>query len=62
MKRTQQEPYQSPDVAQEIMEKVLQTLRQSEVYIDDVGAFSDMDVASAAIETILERLQKMASQ
>jgi hypothetical protein len=44
------------------MEKVLQTLRQSEVYIDDVGAFSDMDVASAAIETILERLQKMASQ
>ena len=50
---------QSPDVAQEIMEDVLQGLDDVEVYIDDIGIFS-MDWPShvQALHCVLHRLQE----
>ena len=32
---------QSPDIAQEIMEDVLRDIEEAEVYIDDIGIFSN---------------------
>jgi hypothetical protein len=48
---------QSPDVAQEIMEKVLQDIKDVECYIDDIGAFNnDWESHLKLIAVILERL------
>jgi hypothetical protein len=49
----------SPDIAQEAMENVLSGIKDADVYIDDVGAFSDdWDHHVNLIATILQRLGK----
>ena len=49
---------QSPDVAQEIMEKVLHAIKDIEIYIDDIACFSnDWDRHLNLLETVLKRLQ-----
>ena len=48
----------SPDMAQEIMEQVLSNLEDTEVYLDDIAAFSShFDSHIALLEKILQRLQ-----
>jgi hypothetical protein len=49
---------QSPDVAQDIMEKVLKDIAEIETYIDDIGCFND-DWKShlTTLQVVLERLQ-----
>jgi transposase InsO family protein len=49
---------QSPDVAQEIMEDVLRGIANVEVYIDDIGVFSDSwEEHLATLRRVLQRLQ-----
>ena len=48
----------SPDMAQEIMEQVLSNLEDTEVYLDDIAAFSsDCDSHISLLEKILQHLQ-----
>ena len=49
---------QSPDIAQEIMERVLRAIDDIEVYIDDIACFSNtFDAHMELIDTVLDRLQ-----
>ena len=50
---------QSPDIAQEIMERVLKNLPEIEIYIDDIGIFSDTSWEEhiTSINKVLSRLQ-----
>ncbi len=49
----------SPDIAQAAMENVLSGIKDADVYIDDVGAFSDdWDHHVNLIATILQRLRE----
>ena len=48
----------SPDMAQEIMEQVLSSLKDAEVYLDDIAAFSSQfESHISLLEKILQRLQ-----
>ncbi len=48
----------SPDSAQEVMENILRDVEDAEVYIDDIGAFSQSwDSHMALLRTILTKLQ-----
>ena len=48
----------SPDIAQEVMENIFQDIEDTDVYIDDVGAFSnDWKHYNALLDQILGRLQ-----
>jgi hypothetical protein len=48
----------SPDYAQEVMEKVFWEVEDTEVYIDDIGPFSQSwDNHIALLRTILTKLQ-----
>ncbi len=48
----------SPDYAQEVMENILRDVEDAEVYIDDIGAFSQSwDSHMALLRTILTKLQ-----
>ncbi len=50
-------PKCSPDIAQEAMENILSDIEDANVYIDDVGAFSnDWDHNVNLLPTILLRL------
>ncbi len=47
----------SPDIAQAAMENVLSDIEDADIYIDDVGAFSDVrDHHIILLATILQRL------
>ncbi len=49
----------SPDIAQAAMENLLSGIKDADVYIDDVGAFSDnWDHHFDLIATILRRLRE----
>jgi hypothetical protein len=49
----------SPDIAQAAMENVLPDIEDANIYIDDVGAFSDdWDRHVKLIATILQRLRE----
>jgi hypothetical protein len=49
----------SPDIAQAAMENVLSDIKDANIYIDDVGAFSnDWDHHVNLLATILRRLRK----
>ena len=49
---------QSPDIAQEIMERVLRAIDDIEVYIDDIACFSnDFDSNIALLDLVFNRLQ-----
>ena len=49
----------SPDIAQAAMENVLSGIKDADIYIDDVGAFSnDWDHHVNLIATILQRLHE----
>ena len=56
----------SPDFAQEVMESVLHDIEETEVYIDDVGAFSarsadparDWSDHIAVLDKVLTRLEE----
>ena len=49
----------SPDIAQAAMENVLSSIEDADIYIDDVGAFSDnWDHHVNLIATILQRLRE----
>jgi hypothetical protein len=49
----------SPDIAQAAVENVLSEIKDSDVYINDVGAFSnDLDHHVNLIATILQQLHK----
>jgi hypothetical protein len=49
----------SPDIAQAVMEKLLSDIKDANVYINDVGAFSDdWDHHVKLIATILRRLRE----
>jgi hypothetical protein len=51
----------SPDIAQAAMKNVLSDIEDADIYIDDVGAFSNhWDHHVKLIATILRRLVKMA--
>ena len=48
----------SPDIAQEIMELVLDNIEDTEVYLDDIATFSDnFDSHLLLLDKILSRLQ-----
>jgi hypothetical protein len=48
----------SPDYAQEVMENIFQDVEDAEVYIEDIGAFSQSwDDHIALLRTILTKLQ-----
>jgi hypothetical protein len=48
----------SPDYAQEVMENIFRDVDNAEVYIDDIGAFSQSwDAHMALLRTILTKLQ-----
>ncbi len=48
----------SPDFAQEAMENIFQEVEDAEVYIDDIGAFSNLwDKHMALLSNILTLLQ-----
>jgi hypothetical protein len=48
----------SPDYTQEVMENIFQDIKDAEVYIDDIGAFSQSwDDHIATLRTILTNLQ-----
>jgi hypothetical protein len=48
----------SPDYAQEVMENIIRDVEDAEVYIDDIGAFSQSwDSHMALLCTILTKLQ-----
>ena len=48
----------TPDVAQETMENIFHNVEDAEVYIDDIGAFSDTwEHHMKLLCTILEKLQ-----
>ena len=47
----------SPDFAQEVMENIFHDVTDADVYIDDVGAFSNSwDSHMSVLDTILSRL------
>ena len=48
----------SPDFAQEVMENILRDIRETDVYIDDVGCFSDSwEAHIALLDKVLGRLK-----
>jgi hypothetical protein len=48
----------SPDYAQEVMENIFHAVNEAEVYIDDIGAFSDSwEHHLQLLRTILQKLQ-----
>ena len=48
----------SPDVAQEIMEEIFREIEDTEVYIDDIGAFSNSwEAHIELLDKILHKLQ-----
>jgi hypothetical protein len=48
----------SPDYTQEVIEDIFQDVEDTEVYIDDIGAFSQLwDDHIALLHTILTKLQ-----
>ena len=48
----------SPDFAQEIMENIFRDIDDAEVYIDDIGIFSDSwDQHMAVLRIVLQKLQ-----
>ena len=50
---------QSPDVAQEVMERVLEAIEDIEIYIDDIAAFSDTwDEHLELLDKVLSTLQE----
>ena len=51
---------QSPDIAQEIMERTLKAIEDIEVYIDDIGIFSK--TWSQHIKTLDEVLKRLESK
>ena len=49
----------SPDIAQEIMEHLLNTITDIEIYIDDIACFSqDYDQHMTLLDTVLSKLQQ----
>ena len=49
----------SPDIAQEIMERLLNTITDIEIYIDDIACFSqDYDQHMTLLDTVLSKLQQ----
>jgi hypothetical protein len=53
---------QSPDIAQEIMEHLLRDLDETDVYIDDVGIFSNSwDEHLTSLRKVLTILQSPTS-
>ncbi len=53
----------SPDYAQKVMENIFQDVKDAEVYIDHIGAFSQSrDDHIALLRTILTKLQDNGSQ
>jgi hypothetical protein len=52
----------SPDFAQEVMENIFRDIAEAEVYIDDIGVFSDSwEQHKATLRVVLQKLQKMDS-
>ena len=50
---------QSSDAAQCIMEEILQDMKEVEIYIDDIGIFSnDWETHMKSVHEVLDRLQK----
>jgi hypothetical protein len=48
----------SPDYAQEVMENICRDVKDTEIFIDDIGAFSQSwDDHMAQLYTILTKLQ-----
>jgi hypothetical protein len=51
----------SPDIAQAVMENILSDIKDANIYIDDVGAFSsDWNHHINLLATILRRLCKIS--
>jgi hypothetical protein len=49
---------QSPDFAQEIMEDIIRDMEETDVFLDDIGTFSDdFDDHLASLEKVLKRLE-----
>ena len=54
---------QSPDVAQEVMEHVLDAIKDIEIYIDNITPFSDMwDEHLELLDKVLSKLQEAGSK
>jgi hypothetical protein len=50
--------YCSPDFAQEVMENIFRDSDEAEVYIDDIGVFSDSwEQHMATLRVVLQKLQ-----